>query len=195
MKSLMLKFSLSFFLILALDSQALAETFDPSWSLDFTVEPIATHIAGEPVANLTNPGSDLELTHIATINCQQDVLSWQQCQQIERSGGLLEMYVDGNQDGKYERWSIAVGKTKAGKYAKLLLIQDTLTEQVLQVLHIESDVPGFSALYFHQGEVLWGMCLNCDVLADVVWDQNKYQVRWQRNLSDQWQGDVMLGVR
>jgi hypothetical protein len=39
---------------------------------------------------------------------------------------------------------------------------------------IDSAMLGFSALYFQQGIVMWGMCLSCDVLADIVWHQDAY---------------------
>jgi hypothetical protein len=195
MKTLSFTLSLVLFFMLTMTRYVHAEVFDPSWSLNFAIEPLSTHLAGESVVKLSAKISDVELSHIESINCQNGSLNLQQCQQIESSGGQLEMFVDANQDGEYERLSIAVGKTKTGEYAKLLLIQQATTGQVLQILLVESAIAGFSALYFHQGEIMWGMCLSCDVLADVVWEQGKYQVRWQQNLSDQWQDEVIVDNR
>jgi hypothetical protein len=167
-----------------------AEAFDPSWPLDFSIEPEDTKIANELVSDI-NP----ELTHIGLINCNNNTLSPQQCQQITESGGQLEMLVDGNHDGLFERWSIAVGKMQGGEYAKVLLVQDATSGRVLQTLLIESPMAGFSALYFQQGKVLWGMCLSCDVLADIVWGQEGYEVSWQPVLYASLRDEVLVDNR
>ncbi len=151
-----------------------AEEFDPSWSPDFSIQPKETLIADQPINDINS-----ELSHVTLLNCENKTLSAQQCLQIAELGGQLEMLVDANHDGMFERWSIAVGKMKNGEYAKVLLVQEAKSGKILQTLLVESHTPGFSALYFQQGKVLWGMCLSCDVLADIVWDQDKYYVSWQ----------------
>lgn len=192
-------FSLSSVLLLAFLSLSVSAeasdstydlTFDPSWSLDFSIEPKETFIAGQTVSALNN-----ELTHIALINCENGSLSQQQCQQVADSGGLLNMLVDGNQDGEFERWSIAVGKLRNGEYAKVLLVQNAGSDEVLQLLLVESMTPGFSALYFQQGVIMWGMCLSCDVVADIVWQKNAYQVSWLPNQYRAWDEEVLVDNR
>lgn len=157
-----------------------ASEFDPSWSLNFSIEPKATRISNHLVSEV-NP----ELTHIELLSCDNKTLSKQQCQQIQNSAGQLTMLVDANHDGVFERWSIAVGKLKDGKYAKVLLVQDESSGRILQALLVESPNAGFSALYFQQGKILWGMCLSCDVLADIVWDEGAYSVSWQPSFHTQ----------
>ena len=164
--------------------------FNPSWSLDFVLEPKQTSIAGQRVSELNN-----ELTHIALINCENGSLSQQQCQQVADSGGQLDMLVDGNQDGQFERWSIAVGKMHNDEYAKVLLVQNDSTDEVLQLMLIDSATPGFSALYFQQGVIMWGMCLSCDVLADIVWQEDSYQVSWVPNQYRTWNDEVLVDNR
>lgn len=170
--------------------EALDSEFDPSWSLDFAIEPRETSISGQAISALND-----ELTHIALINCENGSLNQQQCQQVADSGGLLEMLVDGNQDGQFERWSIGVGKMRNGGYAKVLLVQDDISGEVLQLLLVESVNPGFSALYFQQGIIMWGMCLNCDVVADIVWQQDAYQVSWLPNQARSWNDEVLVDNR
>ena len=164
--------------------------FNPSWSLDFVLEPKQTSIAGQRVSELNN-----ELTHIALINCENGSLSQQQCQQVADSGGQLDMLVDGNQDGQFERWSIAVGKKHNDEYAKVLLVQNDSSGEVLQLMLIDSATPGFSALYFRQGVIMWGMCLSCDVLADIVWQEDSYQVSWVPNQYRSWNDEVLVDNR
>ncbi|MGK0475004.1 MAG: hypothetical protein ACJAYV_000655 [Oleispira sp.] len=166
------------------------EIFDERWSLDYTVEPKETSISGQSIAELNE-----ELTHIALINCHNGTLNQQQCEQVADLGGHLEMRVNGNQDGELERWSIAVGKLRNGEYAKVLVVQNDLTDEVLQLLIIDSVMPGFSALYFQQGIVMWGMCLSCDVLADIVWQQDTYQVSWLPNQQRAWDDEVLVDNR
>tara|TARA_Y100000782_G_scaffold84393_1_gene91434 strand:- start:693 stop:1283 length:591 start_codon:yes stop_codon:yes gene_type:complete len=163
-------------LLVGMSVSVSAEDFNYGWSLDFAVEPSETHIAGQAIADLND-----ELTHIALINCENGSLNSQQCQQVADSGGQFEMLVDANQDGEFERWSIGVGKLRNGEYAKVLLIQNDASGEFTQLLLVDSATPGFSALYFQQGIVMWGMCLSCDVLADIVWQQNTYQVSWNAN--------------
>jgi hypothetical protein len=158
------------------------ETFDESWSLDYTAEPKETSISGQPLAELHE-----ELTHVALIQ--------QQCEQVADLGGHLEMRVDANQDGELERWSIGVGQLRNGEYAKVLLVQNDLTDEVLQLMIINSATPSFSALYFKQGIIMWGMCLSCDVLADIVWQQDTYQVRWLPNQYRAWDEEVLVDNR
>lgn len=171
-------------------AEALDSAFDPSWSLDFALEPREASISGQAISALND-----ELTHIALINCENGSLNQQQCQQVADSGGLLEMLVDGNQDGQFERWSIGVGKMRKGGYAKVLLVQDDISGEVLQLLLVESVNPGFSALYFQQGIIMWGMCLNCDVVADIVWQQDAYQVSWLPSQARSWNDEVLVDNR
>lgn len=178
-------------LMLAIVSMsARAEVFDPSWSLDFSIEPKEVSISGQALSAMSE-----ELTHIALINCENGSLTQQQCQQVADSGGLLDMLVDGNQDGQFERWSIAVGKLRNGEYAKVLLVQDDISGEVLQLLLVESVSPGFSALYFQQGVIMWGMCLSCDVVADIVWLQDAYQVSWLPNQDRSWSDEALVDNR
>lgn len=163
-------------LLIGMSVSASAEDYNPGWSLDFSVEPTETHIVGQRIIDLND-----ELTHIALINCENGSLNSQQCQQVADSGGQFQMLVDANQDGEFERWSIGVGKLRNGEYAKVLLIQNDASGEFSQLLLVDSATPGFSALYFQQGIVMWGMCLSCDVLADIVWQQNTYQVSWNAN--------------
>ena len=169
---------------------ASAATFDPSWSLDFAIEPAETTVSGQEISALHD-----ELTHITIINCQNGSLTQQQCQQVADSAGQLEMLVDANQDGEFERWSIAVGKLRNGDYAKVLLVQNDRSGEVLQLLLVDSEAPGFSALYFQQGIVMWGMCLSCDVLADIVWQHDQYQVSWLPTQYSAWSDDVLVDNR
>lgn len=171
-------------------AEAFDSTFDPSWSLDFAIEPTDTSIAGHKLSELHD-----ELTHIAVINCDNGALNQQQCEQVADSGGLLEMLVDGNQDGEFERWSIAVGKMRNGDYAKVLLVQNDNSGDVLQLLIVDSVTPGFSALFFQQGVVMWGMCLSCDVVADIVWQQEAYEVSWIPNHYRTWDEEVLVDNR
>lgn len=159
-------------------SIARAELFDPSWTVEFSLEPSRTLLSGTSLTELHE-----ELSAIEIINCSGKVLSDQQCQQVADSGGHFHMTIDANQDGRYELWSIAVAKLHTGSYAKAIIIQDEETGGILQTLLVDSDIPGFSALYFHQGRIMWGMCLSCDVLADIVWGGVDYQVVWQPNYS------------
>jgi hypothetical protein len=172
------------------NSSVSAETFDPSWSLEFAVEPKETSISGQKISELHD-----ELTHIAIISCENSALNQQQCQQVADSGGQLNMLVDGNHDGEFERWSIAVGKLRNGEYAKVLLVQNDRSNEVLQLLLVESESPGFSALYFQQGIIMWGMCLSCDVLADIVWQQDAYQVSWLMDQSPSWADEILVDNR
>jgi hypothetical protein len=178
---------LSVLLLAAISLSANAEKFDPSWSLDFVIEPEETSIAGQAISVLND-----ELTHISMINCENGSLDQQQCQQVADSGGLLEMLVDGNQDGQFERWSIAVGKMRNGEYTKVLLVQDDRSGEVLQLLLVDSVNPGFSALYFQQGVIMWGMCLSCDVVADIEWQQDAYQVSWLSNQDRSWNDEALV---
>jgi hypothetical protein len=73
-----------------------------------------------------------------------------------------------------------------GEYAKVLLIQNDLTDKVLQLMIIDSATPGFFALYFQPGIVMWGMYLSCEVLADIAWQQDVYQVVWLPNQYREW---------
>jgi hypothetical protein len=155
-------------------TQVQAEDFNPSWSLDYAVEPSQKQIAGEPLLQL-----DAELTHIEFINCEHESLSNEQCRQIAELGGELEMKLDMNQDGCFEVLRIAVAKLRNDEYAKVLVIQDEMTHKVIQTLIVESEIPGFSALYFQEGQVMWGMCLSCDVLADIEWSQGEYHMNWK----------------
>lgn len=168
--------SLSALLLLGMSISVNADSFNYGWSLEFSVEPSDTHIEGQAISDLND-----ELTHITLINCENGSLNSQQCQQVADSGGQFEMLVDANQDGEFERWSIGVGKLRNGNYAKVLIIQDDTSGAFSQLLLVDSETPGFSALYFQQGIVMWGMCLSCDVLADIVWQQNTYQVSWNMN--------------
>jgi hypothetical protein len=177
-------------LVVSANVSASEKIFDESWSLDYTAEPKETSISGQPLADLHK-----ELTHIAIINCHNGALNQQQCEQVAKSGGYLEMRVDANQDGELERWSIAVGQLRNGEYAKVLLIQNDLTDTVLQLMIIDSAVPGFSALYFQQGIVMWGMCLSCDVLADIVWQHDAYQVVWLPNQYRAWDDETLVDNR
>jgi hypothetical protein len=181
---------LSVLLLVVASTSASAETFDPSWSLDFAIEPKETSISGQAVSELND-----ELTHVSIINCENGSLNQQQCQQIADSGGQLDMLVDGNQDGEFERWGIAVGKLRNGEYAKVLLVQDDRSGKVLQLLLVESATPGFSALYFQQGVIMWGMCLSCDVVADIVWQQDAYQVSWLPNQYRAWDNEALVDNR
>lgn len=178
-------------LLLALVSQpASAAVFDPSWSLDYAIEPTEISISGQAISVLHD-----ELTHVAMINCENGALNQQQCQQVADSGGVLDMLVDGNHDGIFERWSIAVGRMRTGGYAKVLLVQDDNTGEVLQALLVESVIPGFSALYFQQGVIMWGMCLSCDVVADIIWHQGTYQVSWLPKHNSSWSDEVLADNR
>jgi hypothetical protein len=183
-------YPLSVLLLVLVSFTASAETFDPSWSLDFAIEPSATSISGQNISDLHD-----ELTHIAIISCENGALNQQQCQQIADSGGQLDMLIDGNQDGEFERWNIAVGKLRNGEYAKVLLVQNDRSDEVLQLLLVESESPGFSALYFQQGVIMGGMCLSCDVLADIVWQQDAYQVSWLMNQSQSWADEILVDNR
>jgi hypothetical protein len=166
------------------------EAFDESWSLDYTAEPKETSISGQPLAELHE-----ELTHVALINCYNGTLNQQQCEQVADLGGHLEIRVDANQDGELERWSIAVGQLRNGEYAKVLVVQHDLTDKVLQLMIIDSATPGFSALYFQQGIVMWGMCLSCDVLADIVWQHDTYQVSWLPKQYRAWDDEALVDNR
>ncbi len=171
----------AFIFMATLSSPLLADEFDPSWSLDFSIEPKETHIAGNDLTNING-----ELTLISQVSCEHQALNAQQCQQVEDSGGQFDMLVDGNQDGRFERWQIAVAQLRNGNYAKVLLVHDDASGDLMQVLLVDSINPGFSALYFHQGQIMWGMCLSCDVLADVVWEAGAYQLKWQPSLNNTW---------
>lgn len=164
-----------------------ADDYDLSWSLDLNVEPTKTQIAGTQINEFNS-----EIVYIEPLTCDHPSLNQQKCQQVEESGGQFEMIVDGNQDGRYERWSIAVAKLKGGEYAKVLLIQDELNSELMQLLFVEANAPGFSALYLQQGQVMWGMCLSCDVLADIVWQQGQYQLQWEPKVMTVWSEQVLV---
>lgn len=159
--------------VFSLTHSAYGDEFDPSWSLDFSVEPQQSLLLPSSSSKL-----NAEISHITRLSCQQPILTAQQCQQIADLGGLLEILIDGNRDGLLERWSIGVARLKAGGYAKVLIIEDDISHKVIQTLVIESETPGFSALYVQQGAVMWGMCLSCDVLANIVWGDGAYKVDW-----------------
>lgn len=153
-----------------------AAEFNPSWSLDYVIEPKQQQISGVPLLKI-----DAELTHIEFINCEHQSLSIKQCNQIAEFGGELEMLLDMNQDGQPEIWRIGVAKLLSGDYAKVLVIQDAFSNEVVQTFIVESAQPGFSTLHFSQGQVRWAMCLSCDVMADVEWNNGEYHMRWQPN--------------
>lgn len=175
-----------FIVMVMFSSPLLAKDFDPSWSLNFSVEPKETQIAGNDVADIHS-----ELTLISPINCEHSALNSQQCQQVADSGGQFDLLVDGNQDGRFERWQIAVAQLRNGEYAKVLLVHDDASGELMQLLLVDSTNPGFSALYFHQGQIMWGMCLSCDVLADVVWEAGAYQLKWQPSPSSTWSQEAL----
>jgi hypothetical protein len=154
--------------------QVHASDYNPSWSLDYSLEPSQKQISGVPLEHI-----DAELTHIEFLSCEHESLTHEQCHQIAEFGGELEMQLDTNQDGRFEILRIAVAKLQNNEYAKVLVIQDEVTRQVIQTLIVESELPGFSALYFQEGQLMWGMCLSCDVLADIEWNNEEYYVRWK----------------
>lgn len=168
-------------------AQVQAEGFDPSWSLDYAVEPSQKQVSGMPLLQL-----DAELSHIEFINCEHQSLTHERCSQIADLGGELEMKLDMNQDGRFEVLRIAVAKLQSGAYAKVLVIQDEMTQKVIQTLLVESETPGFSALYFQEGQVMWGMCLSCDVLADVKWHKGKYHLSWQPVQYELWGEKIIV---
>ncbi|MEH6449147.1 MAG: hypothetical protein V7765_10790 [Oleispira sp.] len=175
------------FSVLSLTPRAYGDEFDPSWSLDFSVEPQESLLLPSSLTKL-----NAEISHITRLSCQQPILTAQQCQQIADLGGLLEILIDGNRDGSLERWSIGVARLKAGGYAKVLIIEDAISHSVIQTLVIESETPGFSALYVQQGTVMWGMCLSCDVLADIVWGDGGYKVDWLPNRDAELKNEVIV---
>lgn len=170
-----------------------AEEFNPSWSLDYVIEPKQQQISGVSLLKI-----DTELTYVEFINCEHQSLSIMQCNQIAEFGGELEMRLDMNKDGQTEVWRIGVAKLLSGDYAKVLVIQDAFSNAVIQTLIVESSLPGFSALHFGQGQVRWAMCLSCDVMADVEWREGEYHLRWQSNLDENggknWEG-IIVGNR
>lgn len=170
-------FILCAFLGLSQSGHTYGDDFNSGWSLDYVVEPSQVSISGVSLIEI-----DSELTHIEFINCQHQSLSIEQCNQIDELGGELELSLDMNGDGQAEIWRIAVAKLMSGDYAKVLVIQDANTSKVIQTLIVESYEPGFSALYFHRGKVMWGMCLSCDVLADIEWKDGSYHILWQPHL-------------
>lgn len=163
-----------------------ADNLDPRWSINFAVEPTAPVLPSD----VSNPNSDI--SHITRLSCTQPQMTEQQCQQIADSGGSLSILIDSNRDGVFERMSTGVAKLKAGGYAKVLIIEDNLTQRVEQVLMVESEIPGFSALYFDQGIVMWGMCLSCDVLADIVWRKGNYGMEWSINSGAELSHEVVV---
>ena len=66
-----LSYPLAVLLMTLVSLTAIAEPeFNPSWSLDFALEPKQTSIAGQKVLDLND-----ELTHIALINCDNGSLN------------------------------------------------------------------------------------------------------------------------
>lgn len=175
-------------LILALNilNCSYADNFDPRWSINFAVEPTAPVLPSD----VSSPNSDI--THITRLSCSLPQMTEQQCQQIADSGGIFEILIDSNRDGVFERMSTGVAKLKAGGYAKVLIIEDNLTQRVEQVLIVESEIPGFSALYFDRGVVMWGMCLSCDVLADIVWRKGIYEMEWSMKSETELSHEVVV---
>lgn len=163
--------TISFLFIMA---SVKADEFDPAWSLDFTIKPEQTDYLGQSVETIHE-----ELHFIQALSCEQGVLTQEQCQQVSDSGGQFSMLVDANQDGEFERWQVAFAELKTGEQAKVLLIQDLTTHKVLQTIILTSEGSAFSALYFQQGQLYWGMCISCDVLADVNWQGGAFQLEWQ----------------
>lgn len=181
----LLSFS-ALFSVLNIINCSYADDFDPSWSTNFSVEP-TTPIASPEISSL-----NAEISHITRLSCHQSQMTEQQCQQIADSGGLFDLLIDSNRDGILERMSTGVAKLKAGGYAKVLIIEDNLTQRADQVLIIESEIPGFSALYFDHGVVMWGMCLSCDVLADIVWKNGAYEAQWLMNSATELSHKVLV---
>jgi hypothetical protein len=169
-----LAFCLLFSLLFNQGLQANEE--DASWSANFLVEPSQTELFGYTASEINN---DFQL--IEAISCQQQDINPIQCQQVADSGGAFELLVDQNHDGQLEVWSIAIAKLVSGSYAKVLIIRDEQSGALLQSFLVDSH-EAFSALYFYQGRILWGMCLHCDVMADVSWQTDMFQLSWQQEL-------------
>lgn len=195
MKTRMIRLPFIIIALMILPSTAVVagEIFDPSWSLDFALEPQKTQIAGKSLASVNSMLDGFELTHIEPINCQNNVLTARQCQQVADMGGQFEMLLDANQDGRLERWSIAVGKIKHGGYSKILLVQDDASGEILQLLQLKSETPSFSALNFQQGRIIWAMCLSCDVFADIAWQPGGFQITWRSLDQQPWPSTALAG--
>lgn len=153
-----------------------ANEYDASWVVSFSVLPSQTSLWGYKAEDINN-----EFLYIEALNCQLSSLEPYQCQQVADSGGAFELVLDQNQDGNFEVWSVAFAKLKTGRLAKVLIIREEATGKLLNSFIVDSN-NSFSALYFYQGRVLWGMCLHCDVLADVSWQEERFQLSWQSEL-------------
>lgn len=180
MKSLLLS-SLSILILLTVAASVEAapdttstHTFDPSWSLDYRVNPQQVSINGLPVNDVSQ-----SLTHIEIFTCDSDrFFSLEQCRQIQESGGQLQAVLDLNNDGRLERWSTGVAKNIEGELVKILVIQDHLNGNVIQMITLHDSEPGFSALYQQGDYFMWAMCISCDVFADIEWHNNDYKLAW-----------------
>lgn len=153
--------------------------FNPTWYLDFSLEPSQQDIDGLPLSEVSD-----ELSHIELLSCEDEQhFSRQQCQQLAASGGTFEAVVDLDGDGRVERWRTGLAKTYAGEIVNILLIQNHHTNDVLKIMVLHSLRSGFSALYHQDGYFMWSMCLHCDVLADITWANNDYQLMWDYQLA------------
>lgn len=184
MKSLVIYLITVIFVCLSINTVHAAEqeyslNNDPAWYQDFNLEPSQQEIDGLALSEVSD-----ELTHIELLTCEHELyFSQEQCKQIEASGGSFEAVIDLDGDGRMERWRTGVAKKHTGEVVNILLIQDHYTDDVLKIMILHSKRAGFSALYHQNGYFMWSMCIHCDVLADITWANNNYQLLWDYQLA------------
>ena len=150
--------------------------FNPAWYLDYSLEPNLQEIDGQPLEQLSD-----ELSHIELLSCDNDsYFSKEQCNQLEVNGGMFETVIDLDGDDRMERWRTGVAKKHTGEIVNILLIQNHNTNAVLKIMILQSNRSGFSALYRQDGYFMWSMCISCDVLVDITWADSSYQFMWDR---------------
>jgi hypothetical protein len=96
----------------------------------------------------------------------------------EPDGYKFSMEGDFNADGKRDRAVVGIYKDKSGKGGRFLLIvtEATRGKWVKSFLSPAPGRSGFSILRMEGNELVWYLCMGCDISSTLKWNGRSYEL-------------------
>jgi hypothetical protein len=144
-----------------------------AWWLLITYEPETKHVESIPVA-------DIDSSWTLAEPLSKEAIPPEEMNDFEKyyepDGYSFSKEGDFNADGKRDRAVVGIYKDKSGGVGRFLLI---LTEAqknkwVKSFVFKNPGKAGFGILREEKGRLAWYLCMDCDILSFVKWENGKY---------------------
>ncbi len=162
--------------ILLLLTPLLLASYSNAWWIDYEYEP-----RSKPIGAIASSKYDKELLAVEIFTCENNrYFTETQCLEIGENNGAFIVSGDFNKDGVSELWSTGIVKFRSSDYpfANVAILSNPDTGEILQILKVKRNKPGFAVFFEFEGRLLLSFCMECGNYVSVEWKNEGWALVW-----------------